>query len=142
MLNHLTCVQLFVTPWTVAHQTPLSMGFSWQECQGGLPCFPSGDLPTQGFNLHLSSLLHQQLGSLPVVPPIMPQIWSQKCTGKNIGKSHQISFVYLLGKYGGIKIIPLFLLVSLLSIQQYRSLGLPGETPVLLVQSQSHFHLK
>ena len=33
------------TPWTVACQTPLSMGFSRQECWSGLP-FPSlGNLP-------------------------------------------------------------------------------------------------
>ena len=38
-------VQLFVTPWTVAYQAPLSMGFSRQEYWSGLP-FPSpGDLP-------------------------------------------------------------------------------------------------
>ena len=38
------CVQLFGTPWTVAHQAPLSMEFSRQEYQSGLP-FPSpGDL--------------------------------------------------------------------------------------------------
>ena len=37
-----------VTPWTVAHQAPLSMGFSRQEYQSGLP-FPSlGDLPDPG----------------------------------------------------------------------------------------------
>ena len=41
----LSRVQLFVTPWTVAHQAPLSMGFSRQEYWSGLP-FPSpGDLP-------------------------------------------------------------------------------------------------
>ena len=33
-------VQLFATPWIVAHQAPLSMGFSRQECWKGLP-FPS-----------------------------------------------------------------------------------------------------
>ena len=27
----LSCVQLFATPWTVAHQAPLSVGFSRQE---------------------------------------------------------------------------------------------------------------
>ena len=32
-----SCVQLFVTPWTVAHQAPLSMGFSRQEYWGGFP---------------------------------------------------------------------------------------------------------
>ena len=36
----LSCVQLFVTPWTVAHQPPPSIGFSKQEYWGGLP-FPS-----------------------------------------------------------------------------------------------------
>ena len=37
MLSH---IWLFMTPWTVAHQAPLSMGFSRQECWSGLP-FPS-----------------------------------------------------------------------------------------------------
>ena len=37
-----------VTPWTVAHQASLSMGFSRREYQSGLP-FPSpGDLPDPG----------------------------------------------------------------------------------------------
>ena len=41
-------VQLFVTPWTVAHQTPLSTGFSRQESWSGL-LFPSpGPLPDPG----------------------------------------------------------------------------------------------
>ena len=41
-------VQLFATPWTVAHQAPPSMGFSRQEYWSGLP-FPSpGDLPDPG----------------------------------------------------------------------------------------------
>ena len=38
----------FVTPWTVALQAPLSMGFSRQEYQSKLPCLPPGDLPIQG----------------------------------------------------------------------------------------------
>ena len=50
MLSH---VQLFVTPWTVAHQAPLSMGFPRLEYWTGLP-FPSPeDLPDPGLNLHL-----------------------------------------------------------------------------------------
>ena len=36
----LSRIWLFVTPWTVAHQTPLSMGFSRQDYWSGLP-FPS-----------------------------------------------------------------------------------------------------
>ena len=47
-VKSLSRVQLFATPWTVAHQAPLSMGFSRQEYWSGLP-FPSpGDLPDPG----------------------------------------------------------------------------------------------
>ena len=48
MLSHFNQVQLFATPWTVAHQAPLSMGFSGQEYWSGLPCPPPGDLPDPG----------------------------------------------------------------------------------------------
>ena len=41
-------VQLFTTPWTVAHQALLSMGFSRQEYWSGLPFPPPGDLPDPG----------------------------------------------------------------------------------------------
>jgi len=45
MLSH---VRLFATPWTAAHQAPLSMEFSREEYWSGLP-FPSpGDLPNPG----------------------------------------------------------------------------------------------
>ena len=40
--------QLFATPWTVAHQAPLCMGFSRQEYWSRLPCLPPGDLPKPG----------------------------------------------------------------------------------------------
>ena len=51
MLSHLSCVQLFVTLWTVACQAPLSMGFSRQEHWSGLLCPPPGDLPNPGIKL-------------------------------------------------------------------------------------------
>ena len=41
-------VQLFVTPWTVAHQASLSVGFSRQESWSGLPFPPPGDPPDPG----------------------------------------------------------------------------------------------
>ena len=48
IVKSLSRVQLFVDPWTVAYQAPLSMGFSRQEYWSGLP-FPSpGDLPDPG----------------------------------------------------------------------------------------------
>ena len=48
MLNLFSCVQLFVTLWTVTHKTSLSMGFSRQKYWSGLPCPPPGDLPHPG----------------------------------------------------------------------------------------------
>ena len=62
----------FVTPWTVAHQAALSMGFPRQEYRSGLP-FPSlGHLPHPG--IELTSLVSPaQVGSLPLVPPGNPQ---------------------------------------------------------------------
>ena len=47
-VKSLSRVQLFATPWTVAYQAHLSIGFSRQEYWSGLP-FPSpGDLPNPG----------------------------------------------------------------------------------------------
>ena len=47
-VKSLSRVRLFVTPWTVAHQAPLSMGFSRQEYWSGLPFPPPGGLPDPG----------------------------------------------------------------------------------------------
>ena len=44
----LSWVQLFETPWTVAHQVLLPMEFSRQEYWSGLPFPPAGDLPYPG----------------------------------------------------------------------------------------------
>ena len=44
----LSHVQFFATSWTVAHQAPLSMGFSRQEYWSGLPFPPLGHLPKAG----------------------------------------------------------------------------------------------
>ena len=54
----LSCVQLFATPWTATHQTPLSMGFSSQEYWTGLPFLLPGIFLIQGSNLSLQNLLH------------------------------------------------------------------------------------
>ena len=58
-----------VTPWTVAHQAPLSMGFSSQEDWSGFP-FPSpGDLLDPGIKPRSPAL---QARSLPSEPPRKP----------------------------------------------------------------------
>ena len=48
VLNHFSHVQFFVTLWAVAHQAPLSMGFSRQDYWSGLPLPPPGGLPDPG----------------------------------------------------------------------------------------------
>ena len=45
LLSH---TRLFATPWTEAHQGPLSMGYPRQEYWSGLPFPPPGDLPHPG----------------------------------------------------------------------------------------------
>ena len=50
----LSCVQLFVTPWTIACQAPLSMKFYRQEYWSGLPWLSPGIFLTQGSNPGLS----------------------------------------------------------------------------------------
>ena len=64
----LSRVRLFVTPWTVARQASLTMGFSRQEYWSGLPCPLPGDLPSLGiepesFALQVDILLLSHLGS-------------------------------------------------------------------------------
>ena len=51
-------VWLFATPWTVAHQAPLSVGFSRQEYWVGSHALLHRIFPTQGSNLSLLHLLH------------------------------------------------------------------------------------
>ena len=62
LLSH---VQLFATPWTVTYQALLTVGFSRQEYQSGLP-FPSpGDLPNPGIDPGSSALQADVLLSEP-----------------------------------------------------------------------------
>ena len=68
LLSH---VQLFVTLWTVAHQAPLSMGFSRQGCWSRLP-FPSpGDLPDPGIET-----------TFPVSPALSSRFFMTEPPGK------------------------------------------------------------
>ena len=58
-----------MTPWTVAHQAPLSMGFSRQEYWSGVPCPSPGDLPNPGTEPRSPTL---QVDSSPFEPPGKP----------------------------------------------------------------------
>ena len=57
------------TSRTAGGQAPLSMGFSRQEYQSGLPCPSPGDLPNPGIELRSPTL---QADSLPSEPPGKP----------------------------------------------------------------------
>ena len=46
----------YETPWTVAHQAPLSMGFPMQEYRSGLPLPSPGDVPDLGMQPGSSAL--------------------------------------------------------------------------------------
>ena len=68
-VKSLSRVRLFATPWTVAHQTPPSMGFSRQNYWSGLP-FPSpGDLPNPRIELRSPALQADALTSEPPGKP-------------------------------------------------------------------------
>ena len=60
----LSCVRLFETPWAPSlrpHQAPLSMEFSRQEYQSGLPCPSPGDFPHPGIKPRSSALQAETL---------------------------------------------------------------------------------
>ena len=61
----------FGTPWTVAHQAPLSMGFSRQEYWSGLPFPTPGDLSDPGIKSASPALAG---GFLTAEPPGTPDI--------------------------------------------------------------------
>ena len=61
------CAWLLVAPWTVAHQLPLSVGFSRQEYWNGLPFSSPGNLPDPGIKPRSLTL---QADSLPSEPRV------------------------------------------------------------------------
>ena len=66
VLSCFSCVWLFVTRWIVAHQAPLSIGFSRQEYWSGCCALLQGTFLIQGSNLSLLNLWHWQGDSLPL----------------------------------------------------------------------------
>ena len=69
MPSHFIRVWLCVTLGTVAHQASQSKGFFRQDYWSGLPCLLPDDLLNPGIKPGLLSLLHWQVGSLPLAPP-------------------------------------------------------------------------
>ena len=65
-MKSLSRVRLFATPWTVAHQAPLSVEFSRWEYWSGLPFASPGDLPNPGIKLGSPAL---RADAIPSEPP-------------------------------------------------------------------------
>ena len=83
----LSHVGLFATLWTVAHQAPLSMGFSKQEHWSGLP-FPSpGDLPDTAIKALSPVSPALQVDSLPLEP-----------SGKTLIRLHNFQIPFFITK--------------------------------------------
>ena len=59
-------LRLFATPWTIAHQAPLTMGFSRQEHWSGLPLPSPRDLPNPRIEPTSLVSLALQVDSLPL----------------------------------------------------------------------------
>ena len=88
-VKSLSLVQLFVTPWTVAHQAPLSMGFSRQEYWSGLP-FPSpGYLPGPGIEPRSPALQADALTSEPLGKPCKDYDYSLKWSNRQEIKHYE-----------------------------------------------------
>ena len=66
VVQSLSCVWLFVTPWTVTCQVPCSWGFPDKNTGVSWDFLLQGIFPTQGSNLRL---LHYQVDSLPLSHP-------------------------------------------------------------------------
>ena len=69
MLNHLSSVRLFVTPCTVRHQAPLSMGFSRPEYWSWLPLPPAGNFPDPEIKPEFPAAPALACGFLTTEPP-------------------------------------------------------------------------
>ena len=65
----LSRVRFFATPWAVAHQVPLSMGFSRQEYWSGLPFPSAGDLSNPEIKPRFPTLQADSLPSEPLGKP-------------------------------------------------------------------------
>ena len=74
-----------MTPWTVAWQAPLSMGFSRPEDWSGLPFPPPGDLPDPGIEPRSPTLQADSLRSEqpPGIEPTLPALEGEVLTARS-----------------------------------------------------------
>ena len=103
MLSYFSRVQLFVTPWTVVCQAPVSMGFSKLEYWSGLPCSAPGNPPNPGstpglphFRQTLYHLSHQRsLFILLVCPKLSSFSYIADDVNFKVFSSSPIFFIFV-----------------------------------------------
>ena len=89
-----------MTPWTVAHQAPLSMEFSRQEYWSELP-FPSpGDLSDPGIEPRFPALQEDSLPSKPQVYKLVITFWTKVIDIQNLSLNYFITSCYYLCSWG------------------------------------------
>ena len=99
VLSCFSHVQLFVTLWTVAHQTPLSMVFSRQEYWSGLPGPPSGDHLNPGIK-PASLISPASIGRFftsSTAWEVQDESWEGKFPSENVRCLHQEKYEWILG---------------------------------------------
>ena len=79
----LSPVPLFATPWTVAHQAPLSTEVFMQEYWRGLPFPPPGDLPDPGIKT-----------VSPVSPALADGFFTSEPPGEPIAQGTRLNILY------------------------------------------------
>ena len=87
-------IQLFVTPWTIAHQAPLSMGFSRQEYWSGLPCPSPGGPANPGTEPGSPALIEARFFSIWATKKAGPWKTHTQLTVRNKGR---VSFLLSAG---------------------------------------------
>ena len=88
-----SCLTLFATLWTIAHQAPLYVEFFRQEYWSGLLCPPSGDLSNAGIEPVSPAL---QAGSLPSEPPLVLIFVNTTHTNTHTHTHSVMALVFLL----------------------------------------------
>ena len=87
MLSHFSHVALFATPWIIAHQAALPMGFSRQEYWSGLPCLPPRDLLNQGMEF-----------TFPASPLLQGGWFTVEPLGKHLSTAkYKRKYLYVIG---------------------------------------------
>ena len=104
-------IQVFVIPWPIVHQAPLSMEFSRQVYWSGLPCPPPGKLPNPPV-LQVGALLSEPSGK-PKVKRTQKKshrhcmvicCWSDPLQLSESWQSHYIWEVCLANRWDGLKL--------------------------------------